>query len=88
MSIDWNSELCDVDAQDGWTVFKNKLSKSMEECIPMKTRRADNKPLWMNQNIMRLIRKKRRLWNCYKSTKDYLEYQAYLNVQKSVAKVN
>ena len=87
MSIDWNSEFRGVGAQDGWTIFKNRLSKSMEDCIPLKTRRSDNKPLWMNQNIMRLIRKKRRLWNWYKTTKDYAEYQAYLEVQKAVAKV-
>ena len=87
MSIDWASELSEVGANDGWTLFKNKLSISMEDCIPLKTRRANNKPLWMNQNIMRLIRKKRRLWNWYKTTKDYIEYQAYLNVQKIVAKV-
>ena len=41
----------------------------------------------MNRNIMRVIRKKRRLWKVYKTTKDYAEYQAYLNVQKSVAKI-
>ena len=58
----------------------------MEACIPLKPRRASNKPLWMNQNIMRLIRKKRRLWNWYKTTRDYTEYQAYLAVQKSVTK--
>ena len=87
MSIDWSSELKDIGAQDGWMAFKNKLTAAMKECIPMKTRRSDNKPLWMNQNIMRLIRKKRRLWNWYKTTKDYLEYQEYLKCQKSVAKV-
>ena len=41
----------------------------------------------MNRNIMPVIRKKRRLWKVYKTTKDYAEYQAYLNVHKSVAKI-
>ena len=70
MSIDWSSELKDIGAQDGWLVFKNKLTVAMKECIPMKTRRSGNKLLWMNPNIMRLIRKKRRLWNWYKTTND------------------
>ena len=53
----------------------------------MKARRERNKPLWMNQNILRTIRKKRRLWNHYKTTNEYLDYQAYLHIQKSAAKI-
>ena len=87
MSLDWYSELNGIGAQDGWTLFKTRLAESMEQSIPYKTRRSENKPLWMNQNIMRLIRKKRRLWKWYKTTKDHLAYQEYLTVQKSVAMV-
>ena len=87
MSIDWSSELADLGAEDCWNLFKTRLHKSMDEFIPTKTRRTDDKPLWMNNNIMRLIRKKRRLWNRYKTTKDYTEYHSYLEVQKTVARV-
>lgn len=41
----------------------------------------------MNQNIMRIIRKKRRPWNWSKTTKDHLEYQTCLDVHKSVTKI-
>ena len=87
MSIDWASELSDPGAQVGWTVFKTKLHKSMEDCITTKIRRSGDKPLWMNNNILRLIRKKRRLWKWYKTTRDYAEYQAYIEVQKAVVRV-
>ena len=87
MNIDWNTEIANLSAEDSWCIFKRKLAKSIEACIPLKTRRTSNRPLWMNRNIMRLIRKKRRLWNWYKKTKDHAEYQAYLSVQKSVTKV-
>ena len=40
----------------------------------------------MNPNILRLIRKKRRLWKYYKTTKEYANYQAFLEIQKAVAK--
>ena len=52
MSIDWNLELSSKNTQDSWLLFKEKLSKSIEECIPLKNRRTNNKPLWMNSNIM------------------------------------
>ena len=56
----------------------------------MKLRRVGSKPAWMNKNILRLIRKKRRMWRFYTSDpraeRDYNSYQAYKNVQKEVTK--
>ena len=54
--------------------------------FPKKLRRANNRPIWMTRNLMRIIRKKRRLWKVYKSSKDYQEYLAYKNVEKTVQK--
>ena len=87
MSLDWSSKLENLSADEGWIIFKSKLTESMMECIPMKTRRSNNKPLWMKPNVLRLIRKKRRLWNHYKTTSDHQEYQEYLKCQRTVAKV-
>ena len=85
-SVNWEEQFGPLNTFQCWDILKEELSNSMNECIPLKNRRVSNKPLWMNNNIMRLIRKKRRMWNWYKTTKDYAEYQAYRNVQKSVAK--
>ena len=85
-SVNWEQEMTLLGAQDSWDFFKKHLSKAIEECIPLKARRVANRPLWMNRNIMRLIRKKRRMWNWYKTTKDHAEYRAYQHVQKSVVK--
>ena len=74
MSINWASEFSDVGANSAWIVFKTKLEKSMDDCIPTKIRRSDDKPLWMNKNIMRQIRKKRRLWKWYKTTRDFADH--------------
>ena len=48
-----------------------KLDEGVESCVPKKCRPVGNKPLWMNQNVLRQVCKKRRLWNWYKSTGDY-----------------
>jgi hypothetical protein len=50
----------------------------------MKRRRAANKPLWMQQNVLRVIRKKKRLWSTYQKSKDYEEYLAYKRVEREV----
>ena len=86
-NVEWNTELAKYGAADGWSFFKNKLYTSMEACIPLKLRRASNQPLWMNRNIMRVIRKKRRLWNWYKTTNDHNEYKEYIKVQKLATKI-
>ena len=86
-AIDWVSELESRDAENSWKYFKETVSQTTEACIPKKRRRNHNKPLWMNQNAMRVIRKKRRLWKHYCTTKDYQSYLAYKqgqNFTKSV----
>ena len=54
---------------------------------PTKRRRISSRPLWMQQNIMRIIRKKRRLWNTYRKSRDYEEYLAYKKVQDETQKL-
>ena len=86
LNIDWDKEFATLSAEDMWTLLKGKINTAVEDFIPFKLRRSSHRPLWMNKNIMRIIRKKRRLWNHYKTTKDYLDYQNYMLVQKSVTK--
>ena len=41
----------------------------------------------MQQNILKVIRKKKRLWNTYQKSKEYEEYLAYKRVEKEVKSV-
>ena len=50
----------------------------------MKRRRVSNRPLWMRQNVLRVIRKKKRLWKEYRKTKEFAQYEAYKKVEKEV----
>lgn len=81
--VDWNKEI-QGSTLDSWTKFKDILQNAQEQCVPKKRRRIGNKPLWMNQNIMRTIRKKRRLWRTYTDTRDYQQYQAYKKIEQEV----
>ena len=76
-AINWENILSEADTITSWELFKTKLLSTIEESIPKKKRRCSNRPLWMIQNVMRTIRKKRRLWKWYCTTKDYEDYQAY-----------
>ena len=71
-------------------VFYEVVMRETERCIPKKMRRKSSRPLWMSKNIIRLIRKKRRLWQNYTSRKyyrqDYGSFEAYKEVEKRVEK--
>ena len=84
--IDWQNELNGLNVDESWIKFKNVVDDAQNACVPKKLRRANNRPIWMTRNLMRIIRKKRRLWKVYKSSKDYQEYLAYKNVEKTVQK--
>ena len=75
------SELDARDAENSWNYFKQTVSSTTDACIPKKKRRNNTRPLWMHQNAMRVIRKKRRLWKHYCTTQDYQSYMAYKQVQ-------
>ena len=69
--IDWDLELQDKSGPEQWQILKDKLSQVMETNVPKKVRRRSNKPLWMKRNVLRLIRRKKRLWKQYNTSKEY-----------------
>ena len=83
-SVDWQNELNVLNTDDSWSRFKNTLEEAQQECVPVKRRRIRNKPIWMSPNIIRVVRKKRRLWKVYKKSSDYQSYLVYKKVEKIV----
>ena len=84
------NEFHDKQGQDCLDLFYEVVQRETDRCIPKKLRRRSNRPMWMSKNIMRLLRKKRRLWRNYTSDEyyrqDYASYQAYKKVQTDVKK--
>ena len=81
--IEWRSYFGECNTEDSWQLFKGKISETVDECVPKKLRRNNFKPLWMQRNVMRVLRKKKRLWKSYTSSQDYQSYLAYKQVQKT-----
>ena len=65
-------------------VFYEVVMRETERCIPKKMRRKSSRPLWMSKNIIRLIRKKRRLWQNYTSSEYYRQNYGSFQVYKEV----
>ena len=64
------------------------MEEEVNKCVPLKKRRKGTRPWWMTWKVMRLIRKKRRLWRFYTSdpraSRDFQQFEAYKKVQKEV----
>ena len=88
--VDWDAELESMDGTQAMDKFYMVLDREVTKFVPKKLRRKGNKPLWMNKNILRMIRKKRRLWRSYtreeRTRKDFASFSAFKKVQKEVAK--
>ena len=86
-TVDWSTTLYSCNTNEAWQLIKDKINAIVESNIPKRKRRLNNRPLWMRQNIIRVIRKKKRLWKWYCSTQEYEDYQAYLRIAASVSKI-
>ena len=52
-----------LDTLKSWSFIKEKIWEAEDKSVPKKRRRVGCRPLWMQQNVMRVIRKKETLGN-------------------------
>ena len=83
-AVDWTSELAELDCEASWAKFRATIDQLQAKHVPLKKRRNNRRPLWMNAKIMRTIRKKRKLWKKYSESRDYDDHQAYKKVENVV----
>ena len=60
--VDWRTELEGSTANEAWEKLKEKLKRTVDTNVPKKKGRRSTRPPWLTQEIMRGIRKKKRLW--------------------------
>lgn len=61
----WGREFGGRSMEESWHFFKATVEDAIEKHVPCTQARAQNRPSWMTQEILRSIRKKRRLWKQY-----------------------
>jgi len=71
---DWEHELREKTADEAWNILREKLQRLQENHVPKKETRSARPP-WMSDKILRLIRKKRKLWKKAKTDREKEEYQ-------------
>ena len=83
----WEDELKDLDVKEAWCYVEMQLLKAMEETVPKKKWNKNHKkrkPLWMNEEALRKIRKKRQAYQRYLDTKEGKDYLGYTKARNQV----
>ncbi len=58
----WPDVLHSCTASEAWAKFRDTIMRLVDKHVPSRPRRQPNKPVWMNREVLRAVRKKRRLW--------------------------
>ena len=72
---DWRKELSGKSADEAWNMFSSRIQKTVEDFVPKRRRRNHNRPAWMSQEIMREVRRKKKLWAKAKIGEQKEEYE-------------
>ena len=84
--IDWFRLLKDKDSIESWDVFLSVVNQEIDNFVPDKKLFTNNRPQWMNRELLRLIRKKRRAWKSFSESKNSDYYAKYKLLEKDVKK--
>ncbi|PKU38767.1 hypothetical protein llap_10927 [Limosa lapponica baueri] len=82
VSVPWETVLKGIGAQEGWSYFKEELSKAQEKAIPRshKTSRWGRRPAWLNRGLWLDLREKRKVYDLWK--RGLVTYDQYPGVVK------
>jgi hypothetical protein len=61
-NTDCTERLANLEANEAWEVFSGKKAELVEENVPVRPCRMPNRPVWMNWEVLRAVRRKRKLW--------------------------
>ena len=77
-SVNWIGEMQNLKVQDCWDLFKSKIDEAVLKHVPLSGGGGKDRKKWVNQKIISLIRKKKRLWLQFKkqmSERNKMEYE-------------
>ncbi len=82
---DWKKEMSQRTVDEALNFLTTTLQETIDRNVPKGQHRTKFKHPWMNREILRLLRKKRRAWRNYKFTASLEDRDAYKRIQKETA---
>ena len=85
-TICWQDYLGENDTETSWSMFKEKIDEGIEKFVPMVKKRNTKGPKWFNRKLLKLTRKKERLWKEYIKFGDLEKFSQYKKSEKECKK--
>ena len=85
-NVDWQC-LSHLDVEEGYTFFRDSLSKVVSACVPFARNSKSRKNIYMNSHALRLKKKKNQLWWNYTHTHDPLDLARYKACRNSLRRL-
>jgi len=82
--IDWNSRFMNKNTEQCWNDFIEQFENIQLKHVPKKNVKTSKQPPWMNNSLLRLIRKKRRKWKIYKRFGNNIVYEECKELEKLI----
>jgi ribonucleases P/MRP protein subunit RPP40 len=79
--LNWDELLANTTADQAWSTLKSHVDDLVKKHVPERRRRNHNKPPWLNREILRAIRRKKKLW---RQAKQGQRVEEYKNAEKNV----
>ena len=72
--------------EDTWKAMRTRMEDALTKHVPLKKKRKDG-PKWMNNDIKRMIQRKRKTWDKWKRTKGMNEKKEYEEMERKTKRM-
>ncbi len=81
-SVNWEEQLNQCSVDQAWDTFTSHLAAAVDRAVPKakppkSPKKKKWKPLWMNGDALKKVKKKYHAWKRYTSTKQYCDFESY-----------
>jgi hypothetical protein len=71
----WLQDLKKSGADRAWGILRDKVEEVIQKHVPARRKRNSNRPAWMTQEILRAVRRKKRIWRSIRGGQITEEYK-------------
>ena len=83
---DWDNMMKNKSVEEAWRILKDELELATGKFVPFSTVKNQDEPKWLNREIIRAIRRKKRAWKIYKLYNTAESRDRYAELVKEVTK--
>ena len=83
--INWHRVLKGNCIQEDWETFGQIIRETVEKYVPTSTQKEQDKPKWLNREIIKLVRKKKRAWKNLQAHRTDHNAEIYKKLEKEVS---